>query len=338
MRTLILLFFLGALQIHAQSLPDMYEQVAPGVVTIYASEVKNAGVGDPNVMTSNLGMGTGFVINKEGYIATAAHVVGDAENLMVEFMDGTKVEAKTVNISRMTDVALIKLRAVPNKLVPCKIGDSDKVKIGDPIFVVGAPLGLKHSLSTGIVSGKHKEFILGDKGMKMDVIQTDASINHGNSGGPMFNYNGEVIGIVSSILSYSGGFEGLGFAATVNTAKEQLKRKSSKYFGVDGILLTPEFCKILNVPQESGILVQAVIKNTPGYYAGLNGGYVAMNIGEHEILAGGDIILAVDDIDITSAEQFLKMQDYLDNPDKELHTIKILRSGKIKYLKWLIGD
>ncbi len=331
----MLLLALVSLTGSAQKLADLYEKVAPSVVTIYAAEVKNAGVGDPMVQTSSLGMGTGFLINSEGYIVTAAHVVGNAEDLNVEFLDGENIPAKTVNISRMDDVAVIKLLRLPENPVYAKVGDSDKVRVGDPIFVVGAPLGLKHSLSTGIISGRHKDMTLGQNGAGTEFLQTDAAINHGNSGGPMFNYNGEVVGIVSSILSFSGGFEGLGFAATVNAAKEQLRRKSSRYFGVDGIFLSYELARVLNVPQESGILVQSVIKGTQAYFTGLKGGYMTINVGELEIMAGGDVILAVDDIQLTSVEKYKEMLDYLDNdPKKNTHKIKVLRDGQITELTW----
>ncbi len=322
-----------------QNYADLYEKIAPSVVTIYTNETMNAGVGDPHVETSASGMGTGFLVDEDGYVVTAAHVVANAEEIVVEFYDDQQIEAHIISISRIADVALIKLLTPPDKPVVAKLGNSDAMRIGEPIVIVGAPLGLKHSLSTGIISGRHKDIMLNQEGRYMEFFQTDASINKGNSGGPMFNTKGEVIGIVSSILSFSGGFEGLGFAATINVAKNLLKRSGNRYFGIDGIYLNYEFARILNVPQESGILVQTVVKNSPAFFTGLKGGYVSSSIAENEVLLGGDIILGVDNINLTSPEKYAELQDYFDSiKEEEILKIKILRDGQIMTLSWFRPD
>jgi serine protease Do len=152
----------------------------------------------------------------------------------------------------------------------------------------------------------------------------------------MFNYRGEVIGIVSSILTRSGGFEGIGFAATSEVARSLLTSRSSKYFGIEALVLSYEFARILNVPQESGWLIQHVVKNSPAGNIGLKGGYRAVTMGEEELLLGGDIILQVDDIVITGEESVSKLFDYLDSVESvSTHKIKVLRAGEIMQFNWI---
>jgi serine protease Do len=216
------------------------------------------------------------------------------------------------------------------------IGNSDATRIGEEIFVIGAPMGLPYSLSKGIISGRHAEERLTRDGYILEFFQTDAAINTGNSGGPMFNYNGEVIGIVSSILTRSGGFEGIGFAATSEIAKALLLTRSAKYFGIDALLLNPELAQILNVPQESGWLVQHVVLNSPAYLAGVKGGYRAVEYEGEEILLGGDIILSVDEIRITSLESIQQLLDYLDQVEAaKTHKLSVLRGGALMELFWV---
>ena len=209
--------------VSGQDFADLVAEVNNSVVTVYVLEQKNAGVGDPYTKTSNEGLGSGVLVGERSdYILTAAHVVANASKIIVEFKDGRKIPAQTKRVSHTADVALILLdRPVPD-IKPATIGNSDSVRPGDGVFVIGAPLGLSQSVSKGIISGKHSENMISSDIKNMEFFQTDAAINQGNSGGPMFNMQGEVIGIVSSILSFSGGFEGLGFAATSNIAKQML--------------------------------------------------------------------------------------------------------------------
>ena len=242
-----------AQQITAQNLADLFEQNKRSVVTVYTSESVNTGTGDPRTFTDNMGLGSGVLV-RENIVLTAAHVVGNAEEIMVQFFDGETISARTTRISRIADVALITLDKPPVDPLVAVIGNSDETRIGEEVFVVGAPMGLPYSLSRGVISGRHSEEKLTSEGLMLEFFQTDAAINTGNSGGPMFNYQGEVVGIVSSILSRSGGFEGIGFAATSEIARSMLLSRSSKYFGVEAIILPYEMTRILNVPQESGWL------------------------------------------------------------------------------------
>lgn len=325
-----------AIYASAQDLSSLYEKVDSSVVTIYVLETKNPGTGDPYLQTANEGLGSGVLVGEDGlYVLTASHVVDKASKIVVEFVDGSKIAAKTIRASKPADVALIQLDQPVRHISPAKIGDSDDVKIGQEVFIIGAPLGLTHSLSRGIISGKHQSKNLTDDFNRMEFFQTDAAINQGNSGGPMFNMDGEVIGIVSSILSFSGGFEGLGFAASINIAKDILLQRGSHWFGIDALPLNYELCKVFNVPQEGALLVQSVAEASPGYLMGLKGGYVQMSLGETEFLAGGDIILSFDDLTLDSQTQFEKLGKYLNELESGAQfTLKILRNGELKEIKW----
>lgn len=322
----------------AQSLADLFESNKHSVVTVYVAESVSEGTGDPRTFTDNKGMGSGVLV-RDNVVLTASHVVANAEKIMVQFYDGETVAAKTFRHAREADVALIRLDYPPNNPKVAVIGDSDKTRIGDEIFVVGAPMGLPYSLSRGVISGRHSEPNLSNDGKMLEFFQTDAAINTGNSGGPMFNFQGEVIGIVSSILSRSGGFEGIGFAATSGVATALLSERSSRFFGMEAMILPFEMAQILNVPQESGWLVQHVVKDSPAGHAGLKGGYLRVTIGDEEVLLGGDIILQVDDIKLVGQDSMLKLMGYLNDVNSTVtHTIKVLRGGQIMDLRWISKD
>lgn len=335
---LLAVFSLMVNSTEAQSLADLFEKNKHAVVTIYVNEVLNAGTGDPRTFTSNMGLGSGVLI-REDIILTAAHVVGNAEKIMVQFYNGDALEAKTLRISRIADVALIQLSTPVKNAKVAVLGNSDEVRIGDDIFVVGAPMGLPYSLSQGVISGKQVENNLSNDGKSLEFFQTDASINTGNSGGPMFNYKGEVIGIVSSILTRSGGFEGIGFAATSNVSRALLTSRGSRFFGIEAMLLSYEMAGILNVPQESGWLVQHVVEDSPAGTIGLKGGFRYITIEEEEILIGGDIILQMDDILITGQESIFQIWDYLNQVESTItHRLKVLRAGEIIEVRWVSSD
>ena len=323
---------------YSQNLADLFEQNKQSVVTIYVNEVVNTGTGDPRTFAANQGLGSGVLIT-DNIVLTASHVVANADEIMVQFFDGEAVKATTRRISRMADVALITLSKPPTNPHIAVIGNSDEVRIGEEVFVVGAPMGLPYSLSPGVISGKHAEHQLSNDGRSLEFFQTDASINTGNSGGPMFNYKGEVIGIVSSILTRSGGFEGIGFAATSNVAREMLTNRGSRYFGIETMVLSYEMAQILNVPQESGWLVQHVVKNSPAGKLGIRGGFRSVIIDEQEFMLGGDIILQVDDIVITSEESVIQVWEYLNSSNSTTtYTIKVLRGGELKEFRWVSSE
>ncbi len=339
MKKFILLFFVSCFTFFSgfsQSLSEMFNQVKTSVVVIHVVSKQNAGIGNPYQLTDIGGLGSGMLVSEDGFILTAAHVVNDAAEIMVQFYDGEQIPARVSRLSNPADVALIKLQYPPKNPNVAKIGNSDSVKIGDPVFVIGAPMGLEFSLSSGIISGRHSQGQMTKDLVAAEFFQTDAAINTGNSGGPVFNMQGEVIGIASAILSRSGGFEGIGFAATTEIARSLLVNKPSYWWGFNPLLLSDELAWAFNLPQSAGILVESVTDKSPAYYAGLKGGFIAMKIGDHEFLAGGDVILAVEDIPTDSEENLLKISEFvMDLPDKTAFNLKILRKGKVQNLRWL---
>lgn len=317
----------------------MFEKVSSSVVQIQTKEKEVIGTGQMKQTVTAEGLGSGVLISAEGLILTAAHVVQTAEDVKVVFKNEEIIPAKIIATETSADVALLKLVWPPsdkNIYIP-KVADSDKVKTGEQIFVIGSPYGLTQSLSVGHISGKHSKKSVSHRMTLMEFFQTDASINTGNSGGPMFNMNGEVIGIVSYILSESGGFQGLGFAATSNMATDLLVNEKGMWFGIDGVLISGGMAKILNLPQGGGILVQKVAELSPGAIMGLQGGIYKMEIEEQKFTIGGDIILTIlgqkienenDMLDIAKKIKALK--------EKEILKLTVMRAGKIEELSYTI--
>jgi len=194
------------------------------------------------------------------------------------------------------DVALLQVERVPEGVQPAKLGDSDQAEIGDEIFIVGAPFGMSHTLTVGHLSARRQPNATFGSMETTEVFQTDAAINQGNSGGPMFNLAGEVIGVVSRIVSRSGGSDGLGFVVTSNMAR-RLFAEPTVWSGLEGYLLTDEIARVFNVPTaRAGLLVQRVAHGSPAERFGLRGGDLPAVIAGEEMIVGGDIVLAVDGI------------------------------------------
>ena len=333
-----IILFLLSLNTFGQDISALFEKLDSSVVIINVVESKTTGIGNDNEKVAFGALGSGVLINRTGQILTAAHVVNGADEIEVIFKDGQKLRATVEGLSRMADVAIIKTRGQIKNPKPAKMGDSDKTKIGNKVMVIGSPMGLYHSLSVGYVSRKELIKKQTSDFSTMEFFQTDAAINTGNSGGPMFNMKGEVIGIVSSILSRSGGFEGIGFAATINIIKELLINKRNTWLGVDAFYMQGVLAAAFNVPQGSGILVQNVTKNSPAYYMGIKGGYINTTIAGSNIVIGGDILLEIDKHKLNSEENINKAIEYfnvLKVGDK--YTITVLRKGEIVELKWSIS-
>ena len=306
----------------------LFEQTNESVVVLYTVERRVAGQRGQQEVTLP-GLGSGFVIDDEGHVMTAAHVVQTADLVEVEFLDGQKFTAAIVASDPVKDVALLKLDKLPEKMRPAKLADSDKVRIGEEVFIIGAPYGLSHTLTIGHISARHsnEDGYMGD--IQAETFQTDAAINQGNSGGPMFNQRGEVIGIVSYIRSKSGGSDGLGFAVTSNTAVDALLDHPMSWSGLTGVLLTGALAEALNVPQASGYLVQQVALTSPAARMGLRPSRIPANIGGQDVLIGGDIILSVGGVPVAPnmSVEFREKTAMMDRG--EAVVVKVLRGGEV---------
>ena len=318
----------------AQTPGEVFRKVTPSVVVIKAkgSEVTAGG------QTRFLETGSGVLISADGKVMTAAHVVHSMNEITVEFLGGETVSAKVIASEPAADLSLLQLERVPAGARVAKMGNSDTVRVGDPVYIVGAPYGLSYSLSAGLISAHWAPNTVHRAMPLAEFFQTNATINTGNSGGPMFNAAGEVIGIVSHNISKSGGSEGLGFVVTMKTAQQLLLAKKSFWGGLEGQFLSDELLDLLNVPNNmKGYLVKSVAKGSPGDEAGLQGGTKVVTVDGEQIVLGGDIILSVEGIAADSPAGMMKVRDLLATlKSGEPLTATVLRKGRIVELKGIV--
>jgi S1-C subfamily serine protease len=319
---------------------DIYKRDAPGVVQIKAQVVQQSqSPFDPFPQEQQgTSTGSGFVIDKGGFILTNAHVIDGASKVSVSFEDKKTVDAKVVGKDVSTDLALLKVDAGGLDLSPLKLGDSSTVQVGDPTVAIGNPFGLDRTLTTGVVSALQREIQAPDGYAIKNVIQTDAAINPGNSGGPLIDATGRVIGINSQIATgggtgSSGGNVGIGFAVPINTAKElvpQLRstgRVTRGYLGITGTTIDKTL-ESLNLDAKSGVLVQTVQSGSPAAKAGIKGGETTAQISGNVIKLGGDVIVKADGKDVATMDQLVETI----NAGKPGDTVslEIKRDGKAK--------
>jgi S1-C subfamily serine protease len=279
------------------NIAELFRRVDPAVVEISAVQYGAPHSGSSQGSSAG-SLGSGFLISDDGLVVTAAHVVQVADEVNVRFVSGDVTTARVVASEPSMDVALIRVRQVPEGIGPVPLGDSDTAEVGDQVFVVGAPFGISHSLSVGYVSARRSAGLAYGGLERVELLQTDAAINQGNSGGPLFNMNGEAIGIVSHILSTSGGSQGLGFVVTANVARHVLLEDPTPWNGLDLLMLEGQLAHVLNLPRKAGLLVQGVATGSPGAALGLRGGNLPAQIGGQTLTLGGDVILAIHGIDV----------------------------------------
>ncbi len=330
MSRLLLAFVLigGTISTAAADYEKIFAKVDPAVAVIHTVE-RGVVTNGPPGQVSRAGLGSGALVTTRGYVITAAHVVQTADLVEVEFANGFRTTAAVIASDPEKDLALLKLDEVPGDIKPLKLADSDAVRIGEEVFVIGAPYGFSHTLSVGHVSGRHGPEEIGPDGPQAETFQTDAVINQGNSGGPMFNRRGEVIGIVSYILSQSGGFEGLGFAITSNEVLTTLFEQPMAWSGMSGVMVEGDLALLLNLPQDAGFLVQKVALNSPAERAGLRPSLTPAVIGGRDLLLGGDIILAVDGIAVSRSMLKDIRAQWSEGTSRGTAQLKILRGGKV---------
>ena len=309
----------------AQTVREVFQKVVPSVAVIRARGRDVEAGGETRFAET----GSGVLISADGKVMTASHVVHAMDEINVEFLGGETVSARIVASEPAADLSLLQLDRVPPEAKVSPMADSNTVHVGDQVIIVGAPYGLSYALSVGYISARWAPNTVYKTMPMAEFFQTDATINTGNSGGPMFNMKGEVVGIVSHNISKGGGSEGLGFVVTLNTAKQLLLEKRSFWGGLEGVFLTDEQADLLNLPpRSSGYAVKTVAKNSPGDQLGLRGSKMLLSLGGTQVPLGGDVILAVDGVSMTAANA-PKIRDAISRmPSGAPYKVTILRAGQ----------
>ncbi len=294
------------------SVNEIYERAASGVVRINATNRStSSGSMDP-FGGQDSALGSGFVIDKTGRIVTNYHVVRDAGEVTVSFSNRDTVKAEVVGTDPSTDLAVLRVQTSASALTPLPMGNSDLVRVGDPVVAIGNPFGLDRTATSGIVSALQRLITAPNRFTIDHVIQTDAPINPGNSGGPLLNARGQVIGVNTQIETGSGtsatGNVGIGFAVPSNTVKDVVAqilrtgRVDHAYLGISGQALTEDVAERYNLPVKSGVLVESVTSKSGADKAGLEGGTRQVVVAGQTYVLGGDIIVAYDGKKISSIE------------------------------------
>jgi S1-C subfamily serine protease len=329
------------------SAETIYAQDAPGVVQITATTVTK-GSSDPffpTGPTTEQSLGSGFVIDKAGHIVTNYHVVKGAQKVQVSFSGQDQLTAKVVGKDPSTDVAVLKIDAHARALTPIPLGNSDGVRVGDPVYAIGNPFGFTRTLTTGVVSAVQRQ-LEGPTVLPIEhAIQTDAAINHGNSGGPLIDAGGKVIGVTSQISTGNTGQQGnlgIGFAIPINTVRNVAAQiiRSGKvehaYLGIETTPVTKQLAKIFNLPRAWGLLVAKVTPNTGAAKSGLRGGTTTVVVGGVSYSLGGDLIVGVDGTQVRTYEQ-LRDAIAQRRPGDEVK-LDIIRDGKRQTVTVQLGQ
>jgi 2-alkenal reductase len=330
---------------------EIYEKRAAGVVTIYAV----FGTGGGQQLTSEA-QGSGFVVSDDGYVLTNSHVITTAgetdetqtpeaaSRVYVQYRDGERDAAQIIGWDLYDDVGLLKVDPANHPVHPVPLGDSGTVVVGEPVAAIGSPFGQESSLSVGVVSATERSIdSLTSSYDLIDAIQTDAPINRGNSGGPMFNAHGEVVGINAQIRSESGTAEGVGFAVPINAAKRSMEqliqtgRVRYAWLGITTQTVTPRMARQFDYGAEKGAAVQEVVDGSPAERAGLRGGGEEREYQGVSVLIGGDLIVAMDGEPVDSAEDVVRAvtQRLLPGQSTEL---TILRNGERQTVTVRLGE
>jgi S1-C subfamily serine protease len=327
---------------------SIYKAEAPGVVTLIA--LNGGSRGAPG--SGGEALGSGFVVDPDGHIATNAHVVttdsgAQAKQVYVKFGDGNELAARIVGTDPDSDVGLVKvdpsgLRGPNAKLVPLPFGSTSGLQVGDPVAAIGSPFGEQQSLSVGVVSALNRDiqsltnFDIGN------AIQTDAAINHGNSGGPLLDGAGRVIGINSQIRSTGGGGEGVGFAIPVETVKRSVAQLRANdhvdyaFLGISSVTLYPQLAGRLGLDQISGALVDNVESGGPADKAGLRGARDHITFqGQPGIPVGSDLIIAVEGKKLSAADDLSEL--IAERRPGATVKLQVVRDGKTRTVDVTLG-
>ncbi|PIQ26375.1 hypothetical protein COW36_14670 [bacterium (Candidatus Blackallbacteria) CG17_big_fil_post_rev_8_21_14_2_50_48_46] len=316
-----------------QQIINLYKRVSSSVVNVTTRSFQYNYFME---LVPSEGAGSGFVIDKSGHVVTNFHVVNGAQRFFVAFGNMEhSYPADLVGFDQRSDLAILKVKAPQNMLNPVNLGDSANLQVGQTTVAIGNPFGLGQTMTSGVVSSLGRKIQVEEGRVMSDLIQTDAAINSGNSGGPLFDSSGRVIGVNTLIYSPSGGSVGVGFAIPINTVKrfipDLLKYGKAQYpwMGVSVLALSPRLAQVLKLPVSSGLMVMQTYPGGAAAQSGLRGGNQKVYLGNYEVYLGGDIILAVDGQPVKAENDLM---NYLETRKRVGDSLKltVLKGGRGK--------
>ncbi len=333
------------------TIAEIYKRSAPGVVLITATSTASTGTqdffgnpfGTPDGEQQQRALGSGFVLDKSGYIITNYHVVEGAKSINVTFSNNTSIDARLVGSDPSTDLAVLQVDVPSRALTPIPLGDSDRVQVGDSVVAIGNPFGLSRTVTAGIVSAIQRQITAPNEYAIDHVIQTDAPINHGNSGGPLINARGEVIGVNAQIETggTAQGNVGVGFSIPANTVKmvaAQLIKSGKVEHPAIGVLaqdLTPELAKTFRLPVKTGVLVEDVQPGSGAAEAGVKGGTNEVTVAGESYKLGGDIIVEANGVPVRDLAGLRDVVSVMKPGDTV--TLKVYRGEELKTIDVKLG-
>lgn len=303
------------LDVAERRIVEVYQRVSLAVVNITTQVLRSSffyGIYPEE------GSGSGFVFDLQGHIITNYHVVEDADEIVASFGEGLEMPARVVGIDPPNDLAVIKVDELPPGVEPIELGDSDTLQVGQRAIAIGNPFGqFERTLTVGVVSAVNRMIDLDGERVLRGVIQTDASINRGNSGGPLLDSQGRLIGVNTAIFSPSGTSAGVGLAIPVNKLKRVVPvliergRYPHPWLGIEGLgyPLYPELAQALDLPVKEGLLIAQLYRDSPALRAGIRGATDEVIVGRRRLLVGGDVLTAIDGVPVTSWDD---LEAYLD--------------------------
>ncbi len=335
----------AALQSLEDQIVRVYEMAGPGVVNITTRSYAYDFFFQP---IPQEGTGSGFVYDREGHIVTNYHVVEGAEELVVTLPNERNLEAKVVGVDPSNDLAVIRVDAPPEELHPLELGTSSNLRVGQFVVAIGNPFGLERTLTLGVISALGRVIQSPDERFIGEIIQTDAAVNPGNSGGPLLDLQGRVIGVNTAIVSPSRASAGIGFAVPVDTVRRVVPeliahgRYRHPWLGVYLLDITPERAQLLReagveIPVDRGLLVLEVVRGGPAARAGVRGGNRTLRMGNILLPVGGDVIVAVDGQEIVDNRA---LNIYLETRKRvgDAATLTLIRDGREMEVQVTLGE
>jgi S1-C subfamily serine protease len=316
---------------------QVYEKVSPSVVFITSRVITMGFFG----MVPSEGTGSGFIIDKQGHIVTNNHVVEGAEKIEVILRDQTVVEAEVVGTDPLNDLAVLHIDVSPDHLYPVDMSFEGEIKVGQRAIAIGNPYGLDWTLTSGVVSSVGRPLKTSSERTLYDVIQTDAAINPGNSGGPLLNSRGQLIGVNTAMRS---GAENIGFAVPLSTVRRVVPEIIAHghyrhpWLGITrGYSLSPKLAEHLDLPVEKGVLIAELDPSSAAALAGLRGATREVLVGNIRLLAGGDIIVAIDGVPMDNGPRLLEFLETKTRVGEKVQ-VSFYRQDKLMTLSVILGE